>query len=355
MIINDPKGELASASYGTLKKRGYDIQISNLIETDNSMSYNPLQLIINAYKNKEYSTAQLLCNTLTFSLYNDTNTKEKFFQESAQFLVNALILAITKDCIDSNQEEKITLYTIANFLSEKGSRVDEDGNNELDKFFKSRDYSDIAKMQYASSNFSKGTTRGGIFSTAMTKLQIFTLDKIAKMTSKNSYDLEKIGFGKKAVAIFMVIPDYDTSNHVIASIFIRLTYFVLAKKATLSNGRKCEREVVYLLDEFGNMPPIEGFANIITVCLGRNIRFNLIIQAYSQLEDLYGKATYNTILNNCGNTIYILTSDYGTAEKVSKTLGYKTQVNSSLSGRALSFSKSNTESVDKRELKDPNE
>lgn len=355
MIINDPKGELASASYDTLKSRGYDIQILNLIDPDSGMSYNPLQLIIDAYKNKDYSTAQLLCNTLTFSLYNDPTSKDKYFNESAQFLVNALILAITKDCLESEQEEKITLYTIANFLSEMGSKKDEDGNNELDKFFQRRDASDIAKMQYATSNFAAGTTRGGIFSTAMGKLQIFTFDKIARMTAKNSYDLEKVGFGEKPVAVFMVTPDYDSSNHVIASVFVRQTYFILSQKATFSKGRKCKREVVYLLDEVGNMPAIQDLKNIITVCLGRNIRFNLIIQAYSQLEDLYGKATYKTILNNCGNTIYILTSDYDTAKKVSDEIGYKTQVNSSLSGRSLSFNKSTTQSVDRQALLDPNQ
>ena len=353
MIINDPKGELVSSSYETLIKRGYEIQILNLLEPIKSMSYNPLQLIINAYKNKDYSTAQLLCNTLTFSLYNDPSAKDKFWLISAQSLVNALILAITKDCVEGGHEEKITLYTVANFLSEKGSTEDEDGNNELDNFFKSRDAFDISKMQYATSNFAKGTTRGGIFATAMSKIQIFTFDEIAKMTSKNSYDLEQIGFNEKPVAIFMVIPDYDSSNHVIASIFIRQTYYMAAKKASLAKSGKCTREIVYLLDEFGNMPPIEDFANIITVCLGRNIRFNLIIQSYSQLKKLYGD-NKDTIVGNCGNQIYILTSDEATAKTFSEMLGNRTLINNSISGKEL-FNKSTTASIDKRELLDKNE
>ena len=353
MIINDPKGELASACYDTLIKRGYDIQILNLLQPMKSMSYNPLQLVINAYKNKDYSTAQMLCNTLTFSLYNDPSAKDKFWLISAQSLVNALILAITKDCVESGNEEKITLYTVANFLANKGSAEDEDGKNELDEFFKIRDPFDISKMQYATSNFAKGTTRGGIFATAMSKIQIFTFDEIAKMTSKNSYDLEQIGFNKKPVAIFMVTPDYDSSNHVIASIFIRQTYYMAAKKASLSNSGKCTREIVYLLDEFGNMPPIEDFSNIITVCLGRNIRFNLIIQSYSQLKKLYGDSK-DTIVGNCGNQIYILTSDEETAKSFSEMLGNRTLINNSLSGKEL-FNKSTTASIDKRELLNKNE
>ena len=353
LIINDPKGELASASAGILKKRGYDIQILNLLEPMRGMSYNPLQLIIDAYKKKDYSTAQLLCNTLTFSLYSDSETKDKFWLLSAQSLVNALILAITKDCIDSGQEEKITLFTVANFLAEKGSKEDEHKNNELDNFFKNRKAFDISKMQYATSNFAKGVTRSGIFATAMSKLQIFTFAEIAKMTSKNSYDLSEIGFNKNPVAIFMVTPDYDRSNHVIASIFISQTFFIASKKASLISGGKCKREIVYLLDEFGNMPPIKDFSNMITVCLGRNIKFNLIIQAYSQLKTLYGESK-DTIIGNCGNQIYILTSDGATAKSFSELLGYRTLINNSKSGKAL-FNKSTTASVDKRELLDKNE
>lgn len=73
----------------------------------------------------------------------------------------------------------------------------------------------------------------------------------------------------------------------------------------------------FCLDEFGNMPSIEGMANIITVCLGRNVRFNLVIQAYAQLKNKYGDDA-DTIDGNCGNTIYILTNDQQTAEKCLK-------------------------------------
>lgn len=96
--------------------------------------------------------------------------------------------------------------------------------------------------------------------------------------------IKSIDYFNKPIAIFMITPDYDSSNHVIASIFVRQLYFILAKGASLSKGGKCHREIIFMLDEFGNMPAIEGMANIITVCLGRNIRFNLIIQAYAQLK-----------------------------------------------------------------------
>ena len=155
-------------------------------------------------------------------------------------------------------------------------------------------------------------------------------------------------------AVFMVTPDYDKSNHILASIFVRQIYYVLAKKASLNDTSKCDREVVFTLDEFGNMPSIEGFANIITVCLGRGIRFNMIIQAYSQLKNLYGEDA-PTIEGNCGNQIYIMTNEGETAKKFSDLLGNKTIITNSRSGEVFSLNKSQTESLDTRKLLFPEE
>mgnify|MGYP002552493622 CR=1 FL=1 len=352
LVVNDPKGELYSASKETLEKRGYRVEILNLLKPMNSMSYNPLQLIIAAYEQKDYSTAQSLTKTLTYTLYYKPGVKDPFWQTSAMSLVNALILAVCDECIKNGELEKITLYTVANMLSELGSKEDAMGKNELDKYFDRLDSKSVAKMQYATSNFSKGTTRGGIFATAMSELQIFTMDEIAKLTSKNSINLKDIGFksdNDRPVALFMVTPDYDCSNHVISSIFVRQLYYVLAKEASFKPGGKCDREVVFLLDEFGNMPAIEGMANIVTVCLGRNIRFSLVIQAISQLKKLYGD-DYKTIMGNCSNKFYIFTNEVETAEEFSKILGDKTIVTYSRSGEILDTTKHQTESVDGRKL-----
>ncbi|MDY7519250.1 VirD4-like conjugal transfer protein, CD1115 family [Bacillus thuringiensis] len=451
LIFNDPKGELFSASKETLEERGYHIEVLNLLTPLDSMSYNLLQLVKDAYKDGDYSTAQALCKTLSHTLYYKPGVKDPFWQDCAMSLCNAMILAITDKCIAEGTEEKITMYAVANMLSELGSKEiiidpEEPPKNALDLYFENLPSDSVAKMQYATSNFSKGQARGGIFTQTMNGLSIFTFDEIAKMTAKNSVDLKRVGFGKtikgkvtprkrieivfpdgskesiksditgrfaldfkkvikvgdtiqfnekgnkkkktsisimkidektgdtefkvveknediqiitvdyfdKPVAIFMITPDFDSSNHVIASIFVRQLYFILAKGASLARGGKCHREVVFCLDEFGNMPSIEGMANIITVCLGRNVRFNLVIQAYAQLKNKYGDDA-DTIDGNCGNTIYILTNDQETAEKVSKKLGNQTINLSSRSGKGLSTDKNKTESLDQRPLLTANE
>ncbi|HBF1102414.1 TPA: type IV secretory system conjugative DNA transfer family protein [Clostridioides difficile] len=359
LVINDPKGELIAMCGDTLKDRGYEVLMLNLLDPLNSSSYNPLQLVLESYKGGRIDEAQLICKTLTYTLYHNPNSKDPIWENSASALVNAMILAICDECIEKGEEHKITMYTVANMLSTLGSqnRKDYQGNNinALDEYFKKLPNNSAAKLQYATSRFAEGNTRASIFTTAMSELQLFTMDKMAKLTSKNTIDLKGVGFKNplakehKPKAIFMVTPDYDSSNHKIASLFIRQLYYVLAKNASLSKNGKCEIGVEFILDEFGNMPPIESFANIITVCLGRNIRFSLIVQAYSQLEKIYGK-DMNTIVANCGNQIYLLTNDDTTAEKFSKLVGEKTVITRSRSGKVLSLSKSQTENLDTRRL-----
>lgn len=356
MIVNDPKGELIAMSKETLEKRGYEVLLLNLTEPLNSMSYNPLELIIQAYKNEDLGESQLLCQTLTFSIFNDPNAKDAFWQNTAMSLTNALILALCEKYIPINEEEKITMYTVASMLIELGTAYIDGAGVErypIDDYFNKLPITSVAKMQYATTQFAKSNTKGSILVSAMNKLSMFTFEKIAKMTSKNSFNLKDIGFDNekenRPKAIFMVTPDYDKSIHVMASIFVRQVYYVLAKNATLSRTQKCDREVIFLLDEFGNMPPIEGLDNIITVCLGRGIRFNLIIQAFNQIKSLYGEQAA-TIEGNCGNQIYLLTTDEETAEKFSKLIGDQTIVSHSRSGEMYSLGKNHTENLDGRRL-----
>ncbi|MDR5021412.1 hypothetical protein FOL75_04925 [Bacillus thuringiensis] len=355
MLINDPKGELAAASYETLKKRGYEIYIFNLMQQKKSMGFNPLQLVIEAYKKGDSALAQQYANSVAFSLYHDPNAKDPFWNNSAKSLVTAIILAITADSLKVGKEERVNMYSVANFLATKGSDNNEDtGENALDMFFQVRSENDPARMMYATSNFAAGNTRSGIFSNAMDKLQIFTLTPNAKLTSYNSLDLTELGFGEKPVAIFMVTPDYDKSNHVLSSIFVSQAYRVNAEKATMSESGKMKRNVQVLLDEFGNMPPIEGMDGMITVGAGKGFRFHLVLQAYSQVKSLYGDEA-DTIIGNCSNQIYILTMDKSTAEHYAALVGKETIQDYSRSGKFLSTDKSTNESTKERYLLMPDE
>ena len=76
-------------------------------------------------------------------------------------LCNAMILAVTDKCIADGTEEKITMYAVANMLSELDLKEvivdpDSDPQNALDLYFEGLPADSVAKMQYATYNFQKG-------------------------------------------------------------------------------------------------------------------------------------------------------------------------------------------------------
>lgn len=407
MIICDPKFELFKSSKKILEKRGYEVHLLNLADPIHSMGFNPLTEIIETYKQKDYATAELLAQSFAYSVFNPDESKgdSQFFDSTAAQLLTALIIAHIEDCLAEdrrnayklkkweekreafdalesqeekeiarrsyqlykkegidvindkridyippeekigpfkNHEEDINMYSIINTFTELGRmRTEDESVSMLELYFSERPAFDRAKLKYASIEMAGYRTKASVYANMLAKMTTFTYQNIAKMTAESSIRLKDIGFGKKPMAIFLEIPDYDRSNHFLASVFIRQVYFVLAKMCIQT--MKCERPVKFICDEFGNIPAIESMANIITVCLGRNISFDLYIQSYAQLNKLYGEDA-DTIIGNCSNQIYILAEDEKTADKFSKLVGNETVIDLQRMGKKLAIGKNFTES-----------
>ncbi len=252
--------------------------------------------------------------------------------------------------------KKINMYSIINTFTELATRRPDpmSDTTALDLYFNQRPALDRAKLKYAGIEVAGSRTKGGIYASMLAKLTIFTYENIAKMTAESSLKLRDIGFGNKPVAIFMGMPDYDKSTYFLATVFVRQTYFVLAKEATRSMTGKCKNRVKFILDEFGNIPAIESMETIITVCLGRNISFDMFIQSYAQVSKLYGDDS-ETIIDNCGNQIYILTDSGTTAQNFSELLGNQTMIDLQRSGERLSTKKHVTETTIEKPLLNKNQ
>ena len=82
-----------------------------------------------------------------------------------------------------------------------------------------------------------------------------------------------------------------------------------------------------ILDEAGNMPSIQLMKIMTTMGLGQNISFDLYLQNYEQLEEIYGKQIAETIKGNCGNHFYLQTNAEETSKSFSNMLGSKSIVN----------------------------
>lgn len=285
-------------------------------------------------------------------------TLEKKIKEKKQFLADYNYKEEEFQPYCEN-EKQVNMYNIIHkfkILEGKKYKRGKEMVSALDLFFESRDELDIARSNFDAIKVAgDGKTKGSVYSTVLSKLNFLSAEKLGMMMAESTFRIEDIGFGNRPVAVFLGMPDYDTSNIAVISIFIKQAYFILAKKATFSKSGRTKRDVIFHLDEAGNMYPIEDLDTMVTVGLGRGLRFNFAVQAYSQFQGKYGDEVSETINANCGNHMYIMTNSYNTAEEFSKLLGNESITSITRMGKKLSINKQITESIDDKPLLNPNQ
>ena len=387
LIINDPKIELYKTLAPILGERGYLVHLLNASNPLMSMGFNLISLAVYYYKKKDYDTAEQVANALAHSFFEVDEARGDmiFFTSSAAELFTSMVLASIEDAFEaderenqrryekwmdlseetkrahpfqyrSDNEKTINLYSIiVNFRRLVERPITKDGSRTLlDVYFENRPEDDRAALKYLNTKVAPGKTKASIFSEMLRQLEPFTLRNVAKMTAESTLDFKEIGFGEKPVAVFLATPSYDTSLHKLPTLFIRQMYFALGKICDDHKG-KCDRQVKVIFDEAGNMPAVDLMENMTTMGLGQNIAFDLYLQNYEQLEDLYGNSIAETIKGNCGNHFFLQTNSDDTAKLFSFMLGSKSMIDVQRAGGRLSFNKYYTESIKERPLLMPNE
>ena len=88
-------------------------------------------------------------------------------------------------------------------------------------------------------------------------------------------------------------------------------------------------ELVFLLDEFANTPPLNDITTMVSVARSRGMTFNFYLQSLAQLVNLYGNEVSQIIQDNTG-LAFLKTNTQSTADEISKRLGSQTIESNSL-------------------------
>ena len=224
----------------------------------------------------------------------------------------------------------------------------------LDDYFNARPDLDYAKALYASIKSAGDRTKGSVYINMQSALSIFMQDNIARLTAESDIDIAGIGFNREhPTAVFIGLPTEDKANHFLALNFVTQVFQYLWKISKEGTNR-LDREVQFILDEFGNMPVMDNFDGMVTNCLGAGMAFNIFIQSYNQLHAKY-EMDMDTIKDNFANQFYILAVGKESANEFSEQLGNKTVVDVQRSGTVLSMKKNIMENNKERPLKFPSE
>lgn len=363
MVITDPKGELYDNTSSYLEELGYKLRTLDFKDTRKSDRYNFLQPVIDALEKGDIQDAIDKVWDITESLMPENEKGEPIWKNGEASIIASSIFIVSFENV--NKYKYQNLANVYRFIIEMAVYRNDDGGNPYILFEKLREYLNSINQNHpaidllAMSEIAHAKTRSSFYTSALTTLKLFTNLNINSITSDTNINLKDIG--RKKVALFIILPDEKETYYSIASLFIHQLYVSLVAQADKLGG-KLRQRVNFLLEEFGNFTKIPNMSSKLTVAGSRNIRFNLFIQSFKQLEEKYGKEVASIIRYNCENWIYLQTDDMETLEELAKRLGKYTTSSYSISsnqnnGGSINTSTSSGSSVNliARDLLSPDE
>ncbi|MBQ1812518.1 MAG: type IV secretory system conjugative DNA transfer family protein [Bacilli bacterium] len=313
MVITDPKGEIYEKNAEFLRDRGYKIVLLNFRNPQKGNMWNPLSLPYKLYKNENFDKCNELLRDLAINILHDEKTDDPFWQNTSADYFVALAQGLFQDA----DEKDINISSIINMLTVGEEKYG--GSTFAKEYFKLKDSRNPAYINAAGTIDAPSDTKGSIISVFRQKINIFAMaENLSEMLSKSDFDMMDIG--REKTAVFLIIQDEKKTYHALTTIFVKQCYESLIDVAQESGG-KLRVRTNFILDEFANMPELKDVTTMITAARSRQIRFNLIIQNFAQLNQVYGKENAETIKGNCTNMIYLLSSELTALEEISKLCG----------------------------------
>ena len=315
MIITDPKGEIYEQTSNLLRDRGYDVLVLNFRDPQAGNCWNPMTLPYKMYKEGNQDKAiELLDDLAANILYEEkSGNADPFWEKTSADYFSGLTLAL----FDDAKEEEVNLNSISLMTTVGEEKFG--GSTYMKEYFSMMDPSGAAYTNASGTIMAPNETKGSIISVFKQKIKLFaTRDNLSEMLSHSDINLDTIG--ERPTALYIVIQDEKKTYHPLVTILLKQCYETLIATAQ-RHGGKLPVRTNFLLDEFANMPPLKDITTMITAARSRSIRFTMIIQNFAQLDQVYGKENAETIRGNCGNTIYLITTELKALEEISKMCG----------------------------------
>ncbi len=377
MIMTDPKGELFDLHSRYLHDRGYEVLVLDLRDTYSSSRWNPLDPIWDMYQEYCHTGDNIVAHMDSMAQYEDlekvdgvcedgeywcewngkayanlhhcedditvakqkiydemfedlndlvsgicpiTNDKDPLWEKGARSIVLATCLAMLEDSENpalGMTKEKFNFFNLNKILTNSDNDYEA-----LKRYFEGRNPLSQAVTLSRQVLAAAEQTMSSYMSITFDKLTLFNDRGICGLTSATDIHAEQ--FADKPTALFLKIPDEKDTRHGLAALFVLSMYKALIKVASAREDLSLPRNVYFIMDEFGNMPKIEKFDKMITVGRSRKIWFNMVVQSYAQLNNIYGESVADVVKSNCAMKMFIGSNDIGTCKEFSELCGNKT-------------------------------
>ena len=344
LVICDPKSELYEKSSEYLRDKGYTVRVFNLVNPENSDSWNCLSEV-----EGQELMAQLFVDVI---IRNTTGGgKGDHFWDSAEMnLLKALVLYVDKGYPPENRNMG-QVYQLITLNSETA----------LNSLFEVLPINHPAKAPYSLFKQASDSVRSGVIIGLGSRLQVFQSELIKKITARDEIDLELLG--QKPCAYFLVTSDQDSTFDFLASLFLSFVFIKLVRYADKNcEGGRLPVPVHVLGEELTACGTIPDLSRRLSVIRSRNISMSCVFQNLAGLQNRYPLNLWQEILGNCDVQLFLGCTDPLTAEYVSSRTGLASVAVSSKSKQLGTWRISNytpeyreTSGVGKRPVLTPDE
>lgn len=309
MAITDCKGEIYLFTHLFAKVMGYTERVFDLRDPDMGQQYNYMQQVVKYLEDGDISEATEKTWDLVSVLVGEAKG-EKIWNDGECSTIAAAIMIVAQDAPE-NCKNLTNVYYFLAYMCEPDP---ETGEMPINTYIERLPDNHPAKAAFQVAKIAPYRTRSSFFTSALATLRLFTDWKIADMTSQSDYDLSTLDDQKTIT--YIIVPDEKETRYSLAALYINQLY-VAAMDIAAKKGGSLDRRMEFILDEFGNFPPIPGMGSMMSAGAGRNVFFRLVLQDYQQLKKNYPE-DYGNIRGNADLTIYLGSTDHDTLQEISK-------------------------------------
>ena len=339
------KGDLAR-NYGAIatKYYGYQVAVVDLRNPTRSDGYNLLTLINHymdvcrqkpdnlAARARSEKYAKILSKTI-INPEGESFAQNQYFYDAAEGVLTAVILLLAEYLppkeIDGALRERRHIVSVFKLVQELLAPSMAPGRNEFQFLMDHLPEEHKAKWFSGSALNAAEQSMASVMSTVLARLNTFLDSELEQVLCFDSA-MDAESFASQKSAIFLILPEEDTTKNFMAGLMIQTLSRELFSVADEHDG-KLQNRVVFFCDELGTMP---AFDILPLFSAGRSRRLTLvpIIQSLAQLEKNYGKEGAEIIQDNVQDTIFGgFAPNSKTAEALSKALGNRTVMSGTIS------------------------
>ncbi|MCV2502476.1 MAG: type IV secretory system conjugative DNA transfer family protein [Neisseriaceae bacterium] len=247
------------------------------------------------------------------------NLKDTYFVQSA---INLFVgLAMLMDDIG----EKLTLGNVMSKMI-----IDSDQYENFNQYIKNLLHIYAGELSQETvdvlSIFMDGNSKSSqdVLSTMRKTFAFYSSDRIASLTSSDSFDLRDLR--KKKLSIYVGVQQDDIGIYTpLMKLFFSQVVSTQIKLGTRQQNKDINNQCLMILDEFGELGDIEIIQRMMTLMRGYDIRLLAVFHNLGQLRENYGEDRAKTFLSCFQGQIIYTQAVQRDADEMSAYIGYYTE------------------------------